>query len=283
MRTLRLFILLLLLTLLSACNLPAAQKNTPTTDFIATTVAKTLTALPSKVPLFTQDTGPIATIPAPTLSPSETPKSSASPSPTPSQLPAGDPRLWLGTPAKVDTLDSPQGFGLAGGYEDSAAAITISGGAMTLKSFSTTGWRTWRVRPPELSAAYIEAPFHTLTCSGSDQYGLVLRAPNYDTGFGYYFAVTCDGRFNFSRWDANGTAVLVPSTPDNNILSGSGQTNRLGVISNGQKFQLYINGNLVKELEDAALPSGFYGVFIGGFSGAFTIQMDEIAYWTNLQ
>lgn len=196
-------------------------------------------------------------------------------------MPSGDPRSWLGTPTKLDTLDSPQGFGLAGGYEDSAAKIVVSNGAMIMTSYSTVGWRTWRVRPPELSNAYLEAVFRTTNCVGSDQYGLVFHAPNYDTGFGYYFSVTCDGRYGFSRWDANGTSTLVNLTPDTNILSGSGQVNRLGVMIKGQKIQLYVNGNSVKEVEDAALASGYFGAFIGGFSGNFTVQMEEIAYWLN--
>ncbi len=110
---------------------------------------------------------------------------------------------------------------------------------------------------------------------------LVFRAPNYDTGYGYYFGVTCDGRYSFSRWDANGTSALVNLTPDTNILSGPGQTNRLGVMAKGQNIKLYINGNSVKEIEDAGMASGFFGAFIGGFSGNFTVQMEEIAYWLN--
>lgn len=277
MRISRWFLSLLILILLPACNLPTSKKATPTVDFIATTVAETLVALPSKTPPSTQSAGPTAAQSAATQPANETPTSTASPSPTP----PGDPKSWLGTPTKLDTLDNPQGFGLAGGYEDDAAKIVVSDGAMIMTSFSTVGWRTWRVRPPELSNAYLDAAFRTVNCTASDQYGLVFRAPNYDTGYGYYFGVTCDGRYSFSRWDANGTSALVNLTPDTNILSGPGQTNRLGVMAKGQNIKLYINGNSVKEIEDAGMASGFFGAFIGGFSGNFTVQMEEIAYWLN--
>jgi len=278
MRVLRWLLSLLILGVLPACNLPTSQKVTPTADFVSTSVVETLTSLPSKTPPLTQTANPTATQSVATQPPNETPTATISPSPSPS----GDPRSWLGTPTKLDTLDSPQGFGLAEGYEDNAAKIVVSNGAMIMTSYSTVGWRTWRVRPPEWSNAYLDATFRTVNCSSSDQYGLVFHAPNYDTGFGYYFSVTCDGRYSLSRWDANGTSALVNLTPDTNILSGAGQTNRLGVMIKGQNIKLFINGNQVKETEDAALTSGFFGAFIGGYSGNFTVQMDEIAYWLNL-
>ena len=275
MRFFRLVISSLLVAVISACNLPSTAKITPTEDSVAAAVRETLTALPTKTAVSTQ----IILLPTETQTstptPETTPTNAASPSPTPS----GDPKSWLGVPTRIDTLDSAQGFGLAGGYEDSAARLVVSDGAMIMTSFSAVGWRTWRVRPPELSNAYLEGTFRTTNCSGSDQYGLVLRAPNYDTGFGYYFGITCDGKFSFSRWDATGNASLVTPTTDSSILQGSGQINRLGVMAAGNKFTLYINGIKIKDFEDNALAAGFFGAFLGGFSGNFTVQLEEIAYW----
>lgn len=272
----RKFTLLLALCFLTiACNLPTAKKITPTVDFIATNVAETLEVLPTRTPLILQITATSSVMPEPSQA---TPTITGTPLPTPS----GDPRSWLGNPSKTDTLDSPQGFGLAGGYEDEAANLAVGNGVMTMNSRSATGWRTWRVRPPELSNAYIEATFRTLNCTGNDQYGINLRAPNYDTGFGYYFAITCDGRYQFFRSDSSGTTTLASLSPETHILTGNGQTNRLGVMSKGDKLTLFINGNLVQEFEDPAFSSGFFGVFMRGFSGNLTVELDEISYWNNL-
>lgn len=275
MRILRCFFAVGLLGIMTSCNLPSTTHPTATEDFLSTAVRGTLTALPTRAVISTQ----IIALPTPnettTTAPTPKPTLTGEISPTPS----GDPRSWLGNPTRMDTLDSPQGFGLAGGYEDPAAKIIVSDGVMTMTSFSVVGWRTWRVRPPDLTNAYIDGVFRTVACSGSDQYGLVFKAPDYDTGFGYYFGVTCDGKFILNRWDSSGNPVLIPQTPENSILQGPGQTNRLGVMISGEKITLYINGRQVKDIQDNALPNGYYGVFLGGYSGNLTIQLDEIAYW----
>ncbi len=275
MRIFRLFLVMLTLAVMTSCNLPSSTTATPTADRLATAVKGTLTALPTPTVVSTQ----VIALPTLEVTATAAPTMTQTGSTNPLATPSGDPRSWLGNPTRTDTLDSPQGFGLAGGYEDSAAKIFVSGGAMTLTSFSTVGWRTWRVRPPSLTNTYLEGTFNTVNCSGSDQYGLVFKAPNYDTGFGYYFGVTCDGKFSLMRWDNSGNAILIPQTSEPAILQGSGQANRLGVMTAGDKITLYINGKQVKDVQDKALPDGFFGAFLGGFSGNFTIQLDEISYW----
>lgn len=275
MKTSRLVFTFLVLMALSACNLPMKNKATPTKNLVAAAVEQTLTALPTKTALRTL----VISLPTAEETKTPSPENTASPVFNPTPTTTGDPVSWLGNPTKLDPLDNPQGFGLEGGYEDSAARIVVSDSAMVMTSFSTVGWKTWRVRPPSISNAYISANFRTLGCSGSDQYGIVFRAPNYDTGFGYYFSITCDGKYGLSRSDSNGSATLVNPTLESGILQGPGQSNRLGAMLKGNQITLYINGKVVKELEDNSLSSGFWGAFIGGFSGNFTVQMEDIAYW----
>jgi hypothetical protein len=274
--------MLLIVLLVTAC---APRQATPAPDAVATAVQATLDAEPTWTPVPPTDTpppnvatstpeAPVPEQPTPTVFFTETPTLT----PTISNE---DPISYLGQAAGRDQIDSGAGFGIdASGYEDDYTRITISEGSMFIHNSSTIGWRGWRVRPPKLQDAYIEGTFTTHGCVGSDQYGLVVRAPDYGNGQGYYFGVTCDGRFNLVRWTEDGTSVVVNNTQSDMIRSGSGQVNRLGVMMRGSNFRLYVNGRVVHEVNDEAIKeSGYYGPFVSGSSGTLVISLDEIAYW----
>ncbi len=272
-RTIPVFLLVLAL-LLSACNFPQPPQ-TPTPDALATAVAETLTAQP----LFEETATPF---------PSETPVEAIEPSPTPSQTPtatvsAEDPLTWLGNPAHRDPLDSGSGFGIGdSGYDDGVTKINLVSGALRFSSSSTTGWRGWRLRPPAIQDFYLEAKYNVVSCGGADVYGIVFRAPDpkFEDGRGYYFGITCDGRYTLTSWSASGTRAVITLTSTDAINTGASQTNRIGAMVKGSNIKLYINGKLVQDLEDTTLTeAGAYGGFIGGFSGNLTVDMDEIAYW----
>ncbi|NTV36383.1 MAG: DUF1080 domain-containing protein [Anaerolineaceae bacterium] len=271
---------LVLILVLSGCNLPLT-KSTPTIDIIATTVAKTLDA--AKNPTATIATSEVAeTTVAPETTATNTAEPSATPTVTNTPLPE-DPSVKLGDPAYMNNLDSPSAFFTGGqnSYEDSASKIRISGGVMELTSFNPVDWKGWRLTARKPGRFYLEGTFKTMSCSTSDNYGLVFRAPDYNTGQGYYVGMTCDGRYGFQVWDAGGVSSIQGWTDSNEILSGSNQTNRLGIWVDGSNFKIYINGKLVKELSDGTLTTaGFIGAWISATSSAnFTVQMDKIGYW----
>lgn len=263
------------LLILQACNLPQ-QVSSPTEDKVATVVAQTITAMPSNTVAPTL----ISTVPLPTpttVLPTETPQ----PSPTATGLP-GDLKITLGIPSGKDNLDNGKGFGIgAEGYEDEGVRITLDNGTLAMASISSTGWRSWRVRPPDLQDFYIDATFIADLCSDNDQYGLVVRTQGYESGAGYYFGITCDGNYSFTRWDSSGTVSLAPASAFGKILTGSGQSNRLGVLARGNSFNLYLNGEEVQEISDSTFQKGYFGVFVSGYSGSLKVRLDEISYWSN--
>ena len=283
--------LLLLLFLLSACNLPTRKTADP--DQVAQMVEGTLTAqageivilqptntvesqpeeLPSETYTATvQNTETMTPTPQETATPTETFTPTISPD---------DPKVSLGQPAWKNTLDSGGSFGLdAAGYEDDYSRIKVANGVMELTSFSTYGYRNWRLTSQNPDDFYIEAIFTTQVCSGNDLYGIVMRAPDYSSGGGYYAGLTCNGQYNLSKITDSGTSYILSSTPDSNILSGPGQTNRLGILANRESLKIYINEKLITEISDSSYTDGGYiGAFIAGSSGSLTVYMDEISYW----
>jgi hypothetical protein len=266
------------LLLLSGCNFPG-RSPTPEPDQISTAVQLTLSAVPAETLALPEETA----VPTETAAPAEptaTPEPTATASPTPTGLPE-DPRQTLGEPTGRDVLDSGSGFGLSEPYDDSVTRMYMQDGFLVLNSSGTGGWRSWRLRPPKLQNGYIEAVFDTQSCSNNDVYGITLRAPDFESGHGYYFGASCGGRFTFSVWTDAGSDQLVSGDIGENFAQGSGQVNRLGVLARGTQFELYVNGRKIETVENSDLAdAGYYGPFISASSGNFVVALDEIAYWT---
>ncbi len=291
MRRSKAFLLLLLATLLlSACTFPRAENEpAPAQDAVATAVQMTLAAQPpTEAPAQPSNTSapaqPSATpepsaTPVPSLTPTE--ETNATPTLTATPI-SSDPAVALGQPAMRDPLDKGSGFGIGSdGYEDDFTRMYLSDGALMLHSSSTNGWRGWRLRPPKIQDFYLQATYKTQNCSNGDTYGIVFRAPDYESGRGYYYSITCDGRFSLSKWDDNGTSQITSGSALPAYNSGTGQTNRLGVLAKGKQLTLYVNGQPIGELEDNSITgAGFFGPYLSGQSGNLTVALDEIAYWS---
>lgn len=276
-------ILIIITLLLTSCNFPLA-KPTPDLNIVSTKVAATLAAVQTQAQ-------PTASFPAteipgsptitPSLEPTLTPTEQPSPTPTATPL-AGDPAIALGEPGFFDTFSSGASFGLSNPYEDEAVVIKVENGAMVFTSKRINNGMRWRLTSRNPQDLYLEGRFNVSSCAGADQYGLVVRAPSYSDGIGYYFGVTCSGQYYLLRWDEEGQNTIVSLTSDESILSGSGQVNRLGIMADGETIRLYVNGKQVKELTDKGIADkGYIGAFVSARENQnFTVQLEELKLWT---
>ena len=270
-------IILLLTFLLTSCNFPLTQA-TPDMNLVDTSVAATLAAAETKT-LPTVPVLHVATQPHNTPSPSVT--STLTPTATSTPL-AGDPAESLGEPGFQDTFTNGTAFGLNEPYEDDAVTIHVENGAMVFESKKIKTGLRWRLTSRNPQNLYLEGTFRTVSCSGTDQYGLVLRAPSYSDGNGYYFGVTCNGQYYLMRWIDDKQDTILSLTPDARILSGSGQSNRLGFMADGDHLRLYINGVLLSEITDQGIvDKGYIGAFVSAYEDAdFKVNLEDIKLWT---
>jgi hypothetical protein len=284
MRKITLLILTLVLAL-TGCNLPVNLQNqpSPTIDMVATQVAELLTAQPAptlasgdatKPPSPTQ-TPAVADVPTATVT--QSPTATLTPAPTSTTNPT-DPAASLGTPTWEDGLDSAKNFYL---YENDNTKVEGDNSALALTGLTANGWLGWTLTYTQKPTNfYVEATFRTHDCSQSDLYGLIFRASKENAG--YFFGVTCDGRYNLYARDFNNNtnAELIGLKSAASILSGANQTNRLGVLAEGSKISLYINGVLVDEITDSTYASGYFGAFIAANQTAgFRADLEQIRLW----
>lgn len=275
----KMLLILFSLSLLAACNLPTTPVATPTGDAVSTQVSQLLTAAPTATTAKTEPAkapSPTLAPPTPTNAPTAGPSATPRPSPT---TPSGDPKNSLGTPTWTDSLETGKGFYL---YENDNTRVTAENGALVLTGIQSNGWLGWSMTfSHPAQNFYLEGTFEPQACSGDDMYGLVFRAPSTDAG--YFFGVTCGGKYNLHARDfaANTDTSLIQLTANGAIQSGPNSTNRLGVLANGNTLGLYANGVLLQEISDSAFTNeGDFGALVAANETAgFTVKMTDISLW----
>ncbi|MDZ4159012.1 MAG: hypothetical protein U1B80_04400 [Anaerolineaceae bacterium] len=264
---------------------PPESTPTPVLEVISPPATETPTAEPTLAA-----TEPSLTEAVPTATTEATaPAITASPTPTAQptlNLPPTDPRNRLGQPSSTDPMEKPGQWMWPTG-DDKFASVVFKEGSMHLTGLTpTAGWRMPLTQTaPNL---YIEMTFRPTTCTGRDNYGIIFRVPVLrQPDQGYLFGVSCDGYFNLWKWDGlvepdGKSTTLIAWKKNSAILPGSNQTNRLGVMTLGDRFVLYANGVQLGEVRDAAYPDGHFGVFVNAReTDKFTIRVDEASYWLN--
>ena len=253
----------------SASSTPEA----PTPTLEAPTATPELPATPTQTP--------VAVLPTttPTISPTVNPSFTPAP---------GDPHTRLGPPASADPMNNAQTW-LWPTDKDQFTSNEFKDGYMVITALSETdGWRMANPLDRQFANLYIEADMRTQTCEGTDHYGIIFRVPElHKPNQGYLFGLTCDGRYSLRRW--NGLAGLKgemedlkPWTTSSAIIPGSNQGNRLGVFAVGKRVFLYINGQLLTEVQDDTFEKGYFGVFVGSDKTEnLTILVDNMSYWEN--
>ena len=275
-----------LILILSGCSLAQPATPTPFGDAVSTQVAVLLTAGPvpnnPQPAVVTSTLAPAATAAAtatpipPTLEPTQAPTSTDTPQPTPTVV-EGDPRQTLGDPTFQDTkFKEDNNWG--GAWKDEFTQGEFKNNELVLTSIGVDGWTlTW----PKIADFYIEMTATSGDCSGTDRYGLIVRAPeSFDRG--YLVGFTCDGKYSLRIWDPSKKqyTYLINWTHSDEISAGSNKTNRLGLMVEGDKFTLYANGKQIDSATNSRFDKGRFGPFVGhAGTEDFTIYIKEIVYW----
>lgn len=255
---------------------PAQKTNTPlplkpTEKIVPTTTNTSVPVLPTETLESTETVQPTT---------AETP-SATTPTITPT-FPVGDPRTILGAPTWTDAMNSGSNWPTA---NDDYSTIQFVNGEMVLTGL--TDLYAWRLAStPSLTNMYLEMSGKFDECSGADGYGLMFRVPVLaEADQGYFFGITCNGDYFFKIWDGKAAPKglmtnVIASKASSAILTGAGQTNRIGVLVKGTNFKFYINGTMVHEIADTTYSQGFFGVFINKeVTDKLTVRISEMSYW----
>ncbi len=300
-KTLSFIVALVIGLSLAACNLPASTEPPPLDQSSAQTAsAETIIAQLTEVastlvptetgggpPEATQTaviasstessapTSPPPTATEPASSPTMTATSPPPPTPT---LDADDPKAGLGDPDFFDDFSSGESWPL---YTDDHVSFQVKDSDLVMTAFNPDKYNGWMLTWPVISDYYLEMTTKTQQCSGKDTYGNMVRAVKTDQGYiGYLYNISCDGHYSLRRWNGEQYVSLVDWTPTDQINSGSNQTNRLGLMLDGNQFTFYANGKQIGQFQDDTHREGRFGVVIGSANTPdLKVNVDEIAVW----
>ncbi len=245
---LRLLLPSILLSLGSALSACAPLLRTPT----LTPAPPTSTATP--------------TIGFPTLPPTPTLTPPPSPTPTP------DLRPLLGTPAFQDDFSTDQGWDLS---SDLLGASSLEEGRLVLALSQNSTFRYVLVPHLNLRDLYLQVVVRSELCAPNDEFGVLIRfGPE---GENYRIGLHCDGRARITRVLLDSSIALLPPTASPLIIPGAPAENLLGVLAEGDRLHLYINGFEAFAVRDRALPSGRVALFArSSRSAQLTVAFDNL-------
>jgi hypothetical protein len=288
---------LILLAFSVACSLNSQPANTVDEDTVATMVAQTVAANQSQQtadqPTQSDGSGggeaeqpaPATDTPVPSETPTNTPEPTATetltPTPEPT-LPMGIDELNLGNP------DASYGFNSKGPfytYSSSDSKVEVKDSTLQFTIFDAISWTIWSFSSLELQDFYFEISVKMPdNCQGKDRGGVIFGTPLGETDKGINYQISCDGHYRLFIYDGANTINLINWTNSDELFSGPGKTNRLGVMHRGQKITLYINGALINQVsDDTYVGKGRIGVNMGVDNhDNVTITFDDAAYWTSL-
>jgi hypothetical protein len=122
----------------------------------------------------------------------------------------------------------------------------------------------------EVEATEVDGP-------DDNEYGVIFRKLDWDNY--YMFRISGDGYYKFSK-NVNKKWTSDTWMKSSAINTGKA-TNLIGVVCQGDKIGLYINGVKVKDLTDSSNPFGTIGIVAGNTYGGknTTVCFDNINVW----
>jgi hypothetical protein len=222
----------------------------------------------------------------PQPSPTNTPEPTATEEPTPTPeptLPLGIEDLNLGGP---DVLYEFNSKGSVYTFSDTDSKAVVKDGTYQYTIFDAITWTIWTFPFAKVIEDYYFEVAITMPddCVAKDRAGIIFGTPSGETDNGLNFQISCDGYYRLWIYDGSDTINLIGWTDSDEIFTGPGKTNKVGVMHRGKKITLYINGTLVDQISDNTyVGPGRIGFNIGvDEHDNVTFKFDNAAYWTNL-
>ena len=194
--------------------------------------------------------------------------------PTPVEL-SSDPAQLYGAAKTEDLFErGSSGFGLSAGLNDDENIRIISlNNRLSLEPKKNNGWISWRLRPPSIKDGAARMEFSIITCARGDRTGLLMHSPDYNSGHGYYFSLSCEGTFSILR----DTTVLDTADARGAFKNSSGDINTLTAYIRGNELTAFLNDEKILTVTDDTYTEGFSGFFTSP-QGQNTLTMDVLSF-----
>jgi hypothetical protein len=184
------------------------------------------------------------------------------PTPRPFASPTAPPdwRPGLGDPIRVDNFTDEEQWDL---FQSDEGTASLFNGRLAL-SAAPSVYVTSLNTELTLTDYYLEVTATLNICSGTDEYGLLVRALPTRS---YRFGLTCNGDVRAERIARNERLILAQPFHSGDAPRGAPAQVRFGVWVFKSELRFFLNGNYQFSVTDSNLPSGSIGFFVRSAGG----------------
>jgi hypothetical protein len=125
----------------------------------------------------------------------------------------------------------------------------------------------------------IQVETEQLSVEEGSIYGVMCRADSRNNGDGYYFAIGGEGFYSIYTFDEGEMTMLVDPTESPVINAGQGE-NTFTVVCVQDYLAMYLNDELLAEINDSTFTEGLAGFSVFGIDGVpVDVAFDNLSIW----
>jgi hypothetical protein len=131
---------------------------------------------------------------------------------------------------------------------------------------------------PIFTDFYLEITAEPNLCQDLDEYGVLIRvSPKEDY---YRFSLSCNGQVRLDRVIGSQASSPQPWMMSGSVPPGAPSTSRIGISAQGNKMELFVNGQYQFTIQDPLLTSGGVGVFARSTNNrAVTVNFSDLVVY----
>jgi hypothetical protein len=255
---------------------PTADVTPEVTEEVTEEPTPEITAIPPDGPTAEPTEEPTVEI---TLEPTDEPTAEVTPEPTAATGTSADPTIAAiqgQTPTFGDDFEDGDASDWTSFTSDTVAYAVVDGAYEF--AFNTANVLTWSELPVLPLNYYVEVDATLASPVEAAEYGIIF---NYlDSQNFYLYAVNNASRFSVWHLVDNAWEVVVDWADATALVSGEGNTNRLGLLVEDNTVVLLANDEVLTELETEDASLGSVAVAAGTFDeGNLTMHFDNVLLW----
>ncbi len=174
-----------------------------------------------------------------------------------------------------DFSDADSGWDV---YDDEDASAEYADGkfAITVKS---SKWLAWaNSNEVDLDDVVIEVNASMISGSEDNEFGVICRYQDKDNF--YYFIISADGYAGITRMSGDDQTIISSAEgkyQQSDVVNQGLATNSIKVVCAGDNLELYANGELIAQAQDATISGGDIGLIVGTYDeGNVRIEFDDV-------
>jgi hypothetical protein len=142
---------------------------------------------------------------------------------------------------------------------DTYSSVEYLNGGLTFLVFEPF-YVTWSTPNPEVyENTHLEVSVTNQSSDPEAMFGFVCNEAGTTNNF-YYVGVSADGYYGFIKSSIAADDVYLKEG-NSAVISGSGNSLRLGLDCSNGSMALYVNGQLIDSVSDSSYPNGSVGLF----------------------